>query len=117
MVMKERSTREPDPGAMDDLYWRENYRVMSGADPTREYEYYQPAYRFGWESYSRYGRRSFDEIDEELQREWEEMRAPSGPDWTEARGPARAAWDRVARHETPDLDLEPESIPVSPRRA
>jgi hypothetical protein len=103
---------------MENLYWRANYRVISGIDPTREYEYYQPAYRFGWESYSRYGRRSFEEIDVDLQREWEALRPPSAPDWTEARGPARAAWDRAARHEKPDLeDLDPDSVPVSRRRA
>jgi hypothetical protein len=97
---------DPDP-TLEDAYWRENYRATGLIDPTREYEYYQPAYRFGWESYSRYGRRSFEEIDEALQDEWEKERGPSSPDWSEARGPARDAWDRVARHERPVVENEP----------
>jgi hypothetical protein len=85
----------------DDDYWRESFRGSPQADPERNYEYYQPAYRFGWESYSRYGRRSFEEIDEELQQEWESRRDPSAPAWLDAREAARQAWDRAARHEPP----------------
>jgi hypothetical protein len=85
----------------EDDNWRETYRGSPYADPSRNYEYYQPAYRFGWESYSRYGRRSFEEIDEELQREWEGQRDPASPAWLEARAAARDAWDRAARHQPP----------------
>ena len=87
--------------SVEDAYWRENFRGSAGVDPSRDYEYYQPAYRFGWESYSRYGRRSFEEIDDELEAQWEKDRASSAPDWDEARGLARDAWDRVARHQKP----------------
>src|SRR5262245_40136222 len=101
MATRKGKSRSPQPASgpsakEQDSYWRDNYRLESGVDPTREYEYYQPAYRFGWESYSRYGRRSFDEVGDELQREWEVMRDPASPDWIEARGPAHAAWDRLA---------------------
>jgi hypothetical protein len=80
----------------EDAYWRENYRSSSYVDPGREYEYYQPAYRFGWESFSQYGRRSFEEVDETLQLEWERRRPPECPPWPEARAAARDAWDRAA---------------------
>jgi hypothetical protein len=92
---------DPDHFPFDDEFWRESFPGSSYASPERSYEYYQPAYRFGWESYSRYGRRSFQEIDEELQQEWESHRDPDGPGWPEARGAARDAWDRAARHEPP----------------
>ncbi|HEX6737649.1 MAG TPA: hypothetical protein VF310_05250 [Vicinamibacteria bacterium] len=89
---------EPD---FDDDYWRQSFRDFPHADPSRNYEYYQPAYRFGWESYSRYGRRSFEELDEELQREWERARDGASPAWPDARAAAREAWDRAASHQPP----------------
>jgi hypothetical protein len=94
---------EPDPRdpVDQDAYWRENYRASAYVDPGRDYEYYQPAYRFGWESYSQYGRRSFEEVDEALQEEWERRRAPESLAWVEARAAARDAWDRAARHQRP----------------
>jgi uncharacterized protein YjbJ (UPF0337 family) len=47
---------------LEDAYWQSSYRSAPYVDRGHDYQYYQPAYRFGWESYSRYGRRSFDEI-------------------------------------------------------
>jgi hypothetical protein len=91
---------DPDQG-FDDHYWRETFHRSPYADPSRNYEYYQPAYRFGWESYSRYGRRSFEEIDEELQQEWERQRDAASPAWSDARAAAREAWDRAAHHQPP----------------
>jgi hypothetical protein len=84
-----------------DAYWRENYRASPYVDPGRDYEYYQPAYRFGWESYSQYGRRSFEEVDEDLQPEWERRRSPESLPWIKARDAAREAWDRAARPQSP----------------
>jgi len=90
-----------DPGddldsAEQDAYWEAHYQAAPYVDRSREYTYYQPAYRFGWESYSRYGRRSFDEIDEQLMRDWDGWRGPSLQTWREARAAARDAWLRAA---------------------
>jgi hypothetical protein len=81
---------------VEDTYWQENYRGRGYVDPAQDYSYYQPAYRFGWESYSQYGRRSFDELDETLQEEWEDRRAATPMAWPEARPAARDAWQRLA---------------------
>ena len=82
---------------VEDAYWAENYRTRDYVDADQEYEYYQPAYRFGWESYSQYGERSFDELDADLAREWDQRRGDSTQTWREARDAARDAWDRVAQ--------------------
>jgi hypothetical protein len=85
-----------EAAAAEDAYWREHYSAAPYVETGRDYTYYQPAYRFGWESYSRYGRRSFDEIDEQLMREWDTRRGQSLQTWREARDAARDAWARVA---------------------
>jgi uncharacterized protein YjbJ (UPF0337 family) len=85
----------------EDAYWQASYQGAPYVDRARDYQYYQPAYRFGWESYSRYGRRSFEEIDETLMREWDTRRGASLQTWSEARDAARDAWERVARQGSP----------------
>jgi hypothetical protein len=87
---------------LEDAYWQGRYRSAPYVDRAHDYQYYQPAYRFGWESYSRYGRRSFEEIDETLMREWDTRRGASLQTWSEARDAARDAWERVARQGTRD---------------
>jgi hypothetical protein len=81
---------------LEDAYWRDNYRERPYVAADREYEYYQPAYRFGWESFSQYGQRTFDELDENLAREWDQRRGASLQTWNEARDAARDAWKRAA---------------------
>ena len=82
---------------VEDTYWRENYRNQPYVEKERAYEYYQPAYRVGWESYSQYGKRSFDELDNDLAREWDQRRGDSQQTWREARAAARDAWNRVSQ--------------------
>src|SRR5688572_30517535 len=42
-----------DPSA-EDAYWRDNYIHRPYADQTLSYDYYRPAYRYGWESRARF---------------------------------------------------------------
>jgi hypothetical protein len=89
----------------EDAYWSENYHHRPYAEEGREYAYYKPAYRFGWESYSQYGDRSFDELDDSLAREWDQRRGDSLQTWREAREAARDAWNRVAQPRESVSDL------------
>lgn len=92
---------------LEDAYWRDHYQTRPYVDRDRGYEFYQPAYRFGWESHSQYGRRSFDELDEDLAREWDERRGDSRQTWREARDAARDAWNRVSGPPEHISDLTP----------
>ena len=86
-----------DPVAEGD-YWRENFRRRPYFEAEKEYSDYEPAYRYGWEraGLSEYRNRGFEEIELDLQREWEELPAEELPGWEEARGPARDAFERAA---------------------
>jgi hypothetical protein len=91
---------------VEDAHWRAHYRGAPYVDPDRHYEYYQPAYRFGWESYSQYGRRSFDEVEPSLARRWEARRHRS-LGWDEARSAVRDAWEHASTRRAPDLPPAP----------
>lgn len=84
-----------DPVA-EDTYWRENYTSRPYARPGATYDDYQPAYRYGMDSYTRYPNRSFDDVEPELSRDWGTARGHSPLDWDNAKHASRDAWQRVS---------------------
>jgi hypothetical protein len=82
-----------DPSA-EEAYWRENYDTQPYYEVGYLYEDYHPAYRTGWEGRGRYEGRSFDEVERELEADYNRYRGGSRLDWGSNRIAARAAWDR-----------------------
>jgi len=92
-----------DP-TVEEAYWRENYRTRSYADRNAPYEMYQPAYRTGYEGYGRYPGRTYDEVESDLQRDYEKVRGKTGVAWEKAKHATRDAWHRVERALPGDAD-------------
>jgi hypothetical protein len=82
-----------DP-TLEDAYWRENYLNRSYFVAGRNYDYYQPAYRHGWDSYARYPGRKWQDVEPTLRSEWERSTPLLG--WHEARSATQDAWERLA---------------------
>ena len=82
-----------DPTA-EEAYWRENFETQPYYESGYSYDDYHPAYRTGWEGRARHEGRSFDEVERELQMEYERQRGKSRLAWDRCRHAARAAWDR-----------------------
>jgi hypothetical protein len=85
-----------DPTA-EDAYWRNNYRGRPYVDQGANYETYQPAYRYGWESRARHRDRRFDEVESDLSRGWQETKDSAALGWDKAKLAARDAWDRAEK--------------------
>jgi len=83
-----------DPTA-EDAYWRKEHRNRPYYQQGTQYEEYQPAYKYGWESRAKYHDRSFDEVEPNLERDW--LRTNPGVQWSKAKHPVRDAWDRIDR--------------------
>ena len=79
---------------VEDEYWRENYSTRPYATADRGYEYYQPAYRYGWESRAKYNDRDFNDVAPDLEKNWHSARGNSKMEWSEARTPVSEAWHR-----------------------
>lgn len=95
-----------DPTA-EDAYWRENYTREPYYKAGRPYEDYQAAYRAGYEAYGVYDRpRTFEEVERDIEANYEKRKAQNGFTWEQARKPARAAWDRVERALPGDADRD-----------
>jgi uncharacterized protein YcfJ len=58
-------------------YWKSNYTSLNYVDSKHTFETYEPAYRYGWESYGQHAGRSFEDVEIELGHSWEKARGKS----------------------------------------
>ncbi len=88
-----------------DRYWRESFRSRPYVTADRGYDFYQPAYRYGWESATRHQGKSWSEVEPDLERGWETFKGGGWADfkgqskvgaaWTDVKDAVRDAWDRM----------------------
>ena len=92
-----------DPTA-EDAYWRENYSTRPYAERNLPYEDYQPAYRTGYEGRTRYDGKKYEQVESDLQRDYEKSKGSSSLTWDRAKAATRDAWHRVERVLPGDAD-------------
>jgi hypothetical protein len=90
-----------DP-TVEDRYWRENYATRTYAERDVPYEEYQPAYRTGYEGYGRHSGKTYEEVEADLQRDYERSKGQSRVGWDKARYATRDAWQRVEERQRAD---------------
>lgn len=82
-------------------YWRDEYKKRDYTKDEYDYDRYGPAYAYGWESYSRYGKHSggqydrFEDVDAQLGEAWNTHRGDSDLSWDDARDATRESWQRT----------------------
>jgi hypothetical protein len=80
----------------EDAYWRTNYRnrpYASYAD--RDYDFYQPGYRYGFESANRFENRDWNDVESDLSKNWNKYEHRGNSTWEQMKDAVRDAWDRV----------------------
>ncbi|HEU5217034.1 MAG TPA: hypothetical protein VFU23_00130 [Gemmatimonadales bacterium] len=82
---------------VEDEYWRANFKTRPYVLVVDTYEEFQPAYRYGWESYEHSHGRSFEDVEAQLESEWESLPYASSLPWERARDATRDAWFRLER--------------------
>lgn len=82
-----------DP-TVEDTYWRQNYQTRPYVEKGSNYELYQPAYRAGYEGYGKHRGKRYEDVEAELQREYE-LKNGSGLAWDKVRPATRDAWSRL----------------------
>ena len=84
-----------DP-TVEGAYWKESYRTQPYYADGKDYGYYEPAYRTGWEGRSRYDGKAFDDVEDELAADYRRHAGSSNTaSWDAVRAATRAAWDRI----------------------
>ena len=82
-----------DP-TVEDAYWKTHYAKRKYVESNAPYTMYQPAYRTGYEGRSQYPGKKFEEVETDLQRDFEKARGNSTLSWEKARPATRDAWNR-----------------------
>ncbi len=90
-----KSTAEAIDPTVEDAYWRNAYKTRPYYVSGLVYDEYEPAYRYGYESVSRYPGKTWDETAAELESGWEKAKRKSSLGWDKAKHAARDAWERV----------------------
>ena len=76
-------------------WWQTNYRSRPYFESDREFGYYEPAYRFGYEGRQKHGKRSWDEAEKDLQRDWDsyQYKGDNKSTWQDIKDAVRDAWN------------------------
>ena len=80
---------------IEDSYWRDNYSKRPYIHADRDYSFYQPAYRYGWESRAALKNAKWDDVESQLDAGWMLGRGESTLEWNDARPAAMDAWNRI----------------------
>lgn len=70
----------------------------------REWKDYEPAYKYGYETYGQHRGKNFDSVESDLERNWDKTRADSRLEWNEAKQAVRDGWHHIERRMPGDAD-------------
>ena len=83
-----------DP-TVETAYWKETYVSQPYYVDGRDWTYYEPAYRTGWEGRTVYDTHTFEDVEDELEANYRRYSNSDDIPWDDVRPATRAAWDRV----------------------
>ncbi|MGY0505001.1 glycine zipper domain-containing protein [Luteimonas sp. e5] len=70
----------------------------------RNWNDYEPAYRYGYDTYGQYRGQRFEDVESQLERDWQNTRAESRLAWEDAKGAVRDGWHYIERRLPGDFD-------------
>ena len=76
-------------------FWRGSYRTRPYARADRDYDYYEPAYRYGFESADLHHGKAWGDVESDLERGWDSYKLRGHLAWMDIKEAVRDAWDRV----------------------
>lgn len=79
----------------EEAYWCDNCQRRPYFESSLGYEFYRPAYRFGYESADRYWAGRWDDVETDLRDEWDRYEYRGDSTWTQIKHAVRDAWERV----------------------
>ena len=85
-------------------HFKNTYQERPYYKSGREWNDYEPAYKYGYDTYGQYQGRRFEDVESDLERGWDKTKANSRLAWADARGAVRDGWHYVERAMPGDAD-------------
>jgi hypothetical protein len=79
----------------EESWWQENYAKRPYINRERDFDYYRPGYRYGFESAQRHRGRAWTDVESDLQSGWEKFEHRSKSTWEEIKESVRDAWEHL----------------------
>ena len=87
-------------------HFKKNYRDTAYYKSGREWNDYQPAYQYGYDTYGQYRGQRFEDAEPTLERNWRDTRGDSRLEWNDARHAVRDGWHHIERAMPGDADRD-----------
>jgi hypothetical protein len=87
-------------------HFRKEYTAAPYYIGGSEWRDYEPAYKYGYDTYGQYRGRKFDDVEAELGQNWDASRANSRLAWNDARQAVRDGWHHIERNLPGDADRD-----------
>jgi hypothetical protein len=81
----------------EESYWRNNYSNRPYVGSKKDFNYWGPAYRYGYDSAQRFQGHRWDEVEHDLRSDWDsyEHRGTLRATWEEIKDAVRDSWNRI----------------------
>lgn len=86
--------------------WEQSFQRRDDLGEGDSYDRYRPAYRYGAESRLRHSERSWDEVESDLGRDWENLKDRGELTWERAKQAVRDGWHSIERKLPGDADRD-----------
>jgi len=99
-VQKEMDKNNPNRSSTldwttEDEYWRNNYSSRPYVGSDRNYERWQPGYRYGYESAQRHQGKNWNDVESNLRSDWDRYEHRGNSTWEQMKDAVRDGWDRM----------------------
>ena len=87
-------------------HFKKTYQSTPYYSASREWNDYQPAYQYGYDTFGQYRGQKFEDVEPDLERNWNQHRANSKLEWQDARNAVRDGWHHIERAMPGDADRD-----------
>lgn len=89
-------------------HFQREYKNSPHYSAERDWNDYEPAYQYGYQTYGEHRGQRFEDAEPELQRNWEQTRAQANSrlEWNDARHAVRDGWHHIERAMPGDADRD-----------
>jgi uncharacterized protein YcfJ len=87
-------------------HFKTTYRETPYYNSSRDWNDYEPAYKYGYDTYGQYKGQRFEDVESNLESGWNTTKANSRLAWNEARGAVRDGWHHIERAMPGDADRD-----------